>query len=38
MIEMRNIHFSFLVITSAVLLLTEAHNVSCYVLKLQLID
>ena len=37
MIEIRNIHFSFLIITSAVLLLTEAQNVSCYVLKLQLI-
>ena len=34
---MRNIHFSFLIIISVALLLTEAQNVSCYVLKLQLI-
>ena len=38
MIEMRNIHFSLLIIISVVPLLTEAQNVSCYVLKLQLID
>ena len=37
MIEMRNIHFSFLIIITMALLLTEAQNVSCYVLKLQLI-
>ena len=36
-IEMRNIHFSFLIIITMALLLTEAQNVSCYVLKLQLI-